>query len=91
MRMRNGGGRGQGGAARPVGRMHVVDRASAVLGLQTRWRAGVYQMQPGSKRSRTLTLFLYRVSSVLATFIYVFYAFVYTVYKSGSEVINYNN
>ena len=74
--------------------MHVVDRASAVLGLQTRWRAGVYQMQPGSKRSRTLnflTLFLYRVSSVLATFIYVFYAFVYTVYKSGSEVINYNN
>ena len=32
MRMRNGGGRGQGGAARPAGRMqdqHVVDRASA--------------------------------------------------------------
>ena len=31
MRMRNGGGRGQGGAARPAGRMqdqHVVDRAT---------------------------------------------------------------
>ena len=52
MRMRNGGGRGQGGAARPAGRLqdqHVGDRASA------RATDAVDQMQPGSKRSRTLS------------------------------------
>ena len=60
MRMRNGGGRGQGGAARPAGRMqdqHVVDRASArATDAVESWGPGVlYQMQPGSKRSRTLS------------------------------------
>ena len=44
---------GAGRAARPAGRMqdqHVVDRAGT-----GRSAAGVYQMQPGSKRSRTLS------------------------------------
>ena len=64
---------------------HVVDRASArATDAVESW--GVSDAA-GQELSQLPNSFLYRVSSVLATFIYIFYGFC-TVYMSGSKVIN---